>query len=177
MVEIWPGLAGCDRVQQLGYNSNARDSLAHTAGFYDNRLLGYHSTHERFVMAIVGHCFAFMCTCEALNGTQLFPIIHQWSGFSLGRRLSQNLLQSAWCLLRCCKLWLLSVVLQVAKYLHIDQVARSYHSVKWRWLDWSNSSRLIQLIYHVYYPIDPNNAYKLNQSRTPPKLTFLKIWL
>lgn len=47
-------------------------------------------TTEWFVMAIVGwlllEYFAFMCKCEALNDTQLFLIIHQWSGFSLGRR-------------------------------------------------------------------------------------------
>ena len=66
--------------------------MAPTAGFYANWLLGYHSTHERLFVAIVGwlllEYFAYMCKCEALNDTQLFPIIHQWSGFSLGTRLS-----------------------------------------------------------------------------------------
>ena len=47
----------------------------HTAnggtGFYVICLLGYHSTHERFVMPIVGQLLeylAFMYGCEALKG-------------------------------------------------------------------------------------------------------------
>lgn len=137
-------------------------------------------------MAIVGwlllEYFAYMCKCEALNDTQLFPIIHQWSGFSLGRRLSL-------CVVAVCMVSAgLEVVAAVCvitspNCLHIDQVAlisvkiRLYHSIKWCWLDWSNFSQLIQLIYLFCFPVDPNNTYKLNQSTTPPKLTFLKMCL
>ena len=41
------------------------------------------------------------------------------------------------------------------------------------WLE-HYSSQLIQLVYHFCFPVDPNNTYKLNQSRTPPKLTFFE---
>ena len=53
-----------------------------------------------------------------------------------------------------------------------DEIVPLYKMVL-AWLE-HYSSQLIQLVYHFCFPVNPNNTYKLNQSRTPPKLTFFE---
>ena len=59
-------------VQQAEKTNMAETHTANGGtGFYVICLLGYHSTHERFVMPIVGpllEYLAFMCGCETLKG-------------------------------------------------------------------------------------------------------------